>query len=197
MPNIWLSCMVVCAHVTAFKQKPTVFLVILCRWRRGCSRLNVKKCFCCFCQTLNAPLNLNSPHESWIICFAPLSRSLFRSLFMHDLRLALFSPLSPSSCSIIILHSPFLPLSILSFTLSVHLSSSLTLWAFDHSLLLFLPLTHALNSAAFSTWLTNKLNYEIKNEYKKGVNFTDLMILKSHYIKTFKFDLSFNKPSGF
>ena len=77
-----------------------------------------------FCPTLNAPLNFNSTDESWIICFAQLSCSLFSSLFMHDVCLHLISPfphLNPSQ-------THFVPFSIhFFFTWRVQLSILLTL----------------------------------------------------------------------
>lgn len=123
-----------------------LLLVTLC-WLR---RQQQVKCWRVrsFCPTLNAPLNFNSPDESWVISFAQLWCSLFSFLFMHDVCLHLISPflhLNPPQ-------TYFLPLSILFFFYlkCPALYFAHTQWAFNHSLLLFLSLPKALQSISLS-----------------------------------------------
>lgn len=137
----WVSCMFVCARVT----------------RAACKQKERER----FCPTRNAPLNFSSPAESWIICFAPLSPSLFSSLIhARSPPPPICLSLSPSRYSLVIPHT-------LTFCLSL---SSHLLWVsislfHSHSLgfqsQLFLALPHALNSAVFSKWspvTSNKFN---------------------------------------
>lgn len=134
-----------------------LLLVTLC-WLR---RQRQVKCWRVgsFCPTLNAPLNFNSPDESWIICFAQLSCSLFSFLFMHDVCLHLISPflhLNPSQ-------TYFLPLSILFFfTLSVQLSILLTLNGL--SITVFCSFCLCLKHCSLSLCLGGKLLERIFNK---------------------------------
>lgn len=86
----------------------------------------------------------NSADESWIICFAPLSPSLFSFLFTHHLCLA--RSLSPSHYSLVIPHTLALCLPPSSHLLWVSIS------LFHSAPLCFQSLPHALNSSVFSIW---------------------------------------------